>query len=105
MHGYTCNEGAILRRPAAMAEEIEAPGYQLCDFPGPASTSIDNPGVSAYISAPRVRRTHLAQVAELVDALVSGTSGAIRGGSSPLLGTNSSYARLFLTRRTVRPAG
>jgi hypothetical protein len=34
------------------------------------------------------RRTHLAQVAELVDALVSGTSGAIRGGSSPLLGTN-----------------
>src|SRR6267142_3374693 len=32
--------------------------------------------------------THLAQVAELVDALVSGTSGAIRGGSSPLLGTN-----------------
>ncbi len=30
---------------------------------------------------------HLAQVAELVDALVSGTSGAIRGGSSPLLGT------------------
>jgi hypothetical protein len=36
-----------------------------------------------------VRGTHLAQVAELVDALVSGTSGAIRGGSSPLLGTNS----------------
>jgi hypothetical protein len=31
--------------------------------------------------------THLAQVAELVDALVSGTSEAIRGGSSPLLGT------------------
>ncbi len=30
-----------------------------------------------------------AQVAELVDALVSGTSGASRGGSSPLLGTNT----------------
>src|SRR5690349_15398432 len=29
-----------------------------------------------------------AQVAELVDALVSGTSAARRGGSSPLLGTN-----------------
>ncbi len=29
----------------------------------------------------------VAQVAELVDALVSGTSGEIRGGSSPLLGT------------------
>ena len=29
-----------------------------------------------------------AQVAELVDALVSGISGAIRGGSSPLLGTS-----------------
>src|SRR5665213_1997085 len=37
----------------------------------------------------RARRIHLAQVAELVDALVSGTSGAIRGGSSPLLGTIS----------------
>jgi hypothetical protein len=29
-----------------------------------------------------------AQMAELVDALVSGTSGESRGGSSPLLGTN-----------------
>ena len=29
-----------------------------------------------------------AQVAELVDALVSGTSGESRGGSSPLLGTS-----------------
>ena len=48
---------------------------------------IDKLKVSAYISAPQCRRTHLAQVAELVDALVSGTSGAIRGGSSPLLGT------------------
>jgi hypothetical protein len=47
---------------------------------------IDKHQVSAYISAPRVA-AHLAQVAELVDALVSGTSGAIRGGSSPLLGT------------------
>jgi hypothetical protein len=30
-----------------------------------------------------------AQVAELVDALVSGTSGESRGGSSPLLGTTA----------------
>lgn len=29
-----------------------------------------------------------AQVAKLVDALVLGTSGAIHGGSSPLLGTH-----------------
>ena len=28
-------------------------------------------------------------MAELVDALVSGTSGESRGGSSPLLGTNA----------------
>src|SRR4051812_15277424 len=34
-----------------------------------------------------------AQVAELVDALVSGTSGESRGGSSPLLGTN--FQNLF----------
>ena len=40
--------------------------------------------------------THLAQVAELVDALVSGTSGAIRGGSSPLLGTIA-YISLFFS--------
>jgi hypothetical protein len=33
----------------------------------------------------------LAQVAELVDALVSGTSGATRGGSSPLLGTTAQH--------------
>src|ERR1700727_2532628 len=55
----------------------------------PAGPQIDKHQPSAYISAPRVRRTHLAQVAELVDALVSGTSGAIRGGSSPLLGTTA----------------
>lgn len=35
-----------------------------------------------------------AQVAELVDALVSGTSGESRGGSSPLLGTNASLSIL-----------
>jgi hypothetical protein len=35
---------------------------------------------------PLRERPH-AQVAELVDALVSGTSGESRGGSSPLLGT------------------
>jgi hypothetical protein len=34
-------------------------------------------------------------VAELVDALVSGTSGESRGGSSPLLGTKNSYNILF----------
>ena len=30
-------------------------------------------------------------MAELVDALVSGTSGATRGGSSPLLGTKQTF--------------
>src|ERR1700686_5519625 len=39
--------------------------------------------------------THLAQVAELVDALVSGTSGAIRGGSRTLLGTTASIPFFF----------
>jgi hypothetical protein len=33
-----------------------------------------------------------ALVAELVDALVSGTSGESRGGSSPLLGTKLLFA-------------
>ena len=53
---------------------------------------------SAPIGEPRRRfvdkgvarfvRDARAQVAELVDALVSGTSDASRGGSSPLLGTS-----------------
>ena len=42
----------------------------------------------------RLARRPTAQVAELVDALVSGTSGAIRGGSSPLLGTSTPCAPL-----------
>jgi hypothetical protein len=39
-------------------------------------------------SGPAVTSHVVAQMAELVDALVSGTSAARRGGSSPLLGTN-----------------
>ena len=38
---------------------------------------------------PRPYEARRAQVAELVDALVSGTSGASREGSSPFLGTIS----------------
>ena len=41
----------------------------------------------AFLAGVAPRSLPNAQVAELVDALVSGTSGAIRGGSSPLLGT------------------
>jgi hypothetical protein len=40
-----------------------------------------------------------AQVAELVDALVSGTSGESRGGSSPLLGTKLLFAFVFQTAK------
>ena len=43
---------------------------------------VDSPDALGYIAP-----TTLALVAELVDALVSGTSVARRGGSSPLLGT------------------
>jgi hypothetical protein len=43
---------------------------------------VDTPLRLGYIAP-----TTLALVAELVDALVSGTSVARRGGSSPLLGT------------------
>ncbi len=38
-----------------------------------------------------------AQVAELVDALVSGTSGESRGGSSPLLGTTVFFINIVAT--------
>jgi hypothetical protein len=49
-------------------------------------------------------RSGKAQVAELVDALVSGTSGESRGGSSPLLGTricDIAVRNLFLDDRSV----
>jgi hypothetical protein len=45
---------------------------------------VDSPICHGYIAA-----YDIAQMAELVDALVSGTSAARRGGSSPLLGTNT----------------
>ena len=45
-----------------------------------APASIDSEKAPPYLAL-------RAQVAELVDALVSGTSGESRGGSSPLLGT------------------
>src|SRR5277367_2701953 len=79
-----------LIRPFARSD-TPAASLACADCPPwtPPNPQIDKHQPSAYISAARVRRTHLAQVAELVDALVSGTSGAIRGGSSPLLGTNT----------------
>ena len=50
-------------------------------------------GPENFISASEIRCPNgtllsVAQVAELVDALVSGTSAERRGGSSPLLGPN-----------------
>ena len=40
-----------------------------------------------------------AEVAKLADALALGASGVIHGGSSPLLGTNITIARIYgLTR-------
>jgi hypothetical protein len=44
-------------------------------------------GRTLTTSEPHPYVSPVAQVAELVDALVSGTSGESRGGSSPLLGT------------------
>ncbi len=55
-----------------------------------ARAIIDSLQRPTYLSRPRclAARRAQAQVAELVDALASGASGATRGGSSPLLGTN-----------------
>src|ERR1700719_1375726 len=44
-----------------------------------------------------------AQVAELVDALVSGTSGASREGSSPFLGTNGTTISVVYTGLQLFP--
>jgi hypothetical protein len=46
-------------------------------------------GRALTATARALKASRVAQVAELVDALVSGTSGESRGGSSPLLGTNA----------------
>jgi hypothetical protein len=43
--------------------------------------------VDSALAAGYIAHHDIAQMAELVDALVSGTSAARRGGSSPLLGT------------------
>ena len=43
-----------------------------------------------------------AGVAKLVDALVLGTSGAIRGGSSPLLGTNGRFNKNFKVYSVIK---
>ncbi len=43
-----------------------------------------------------------AQMAELVDALLSGSSAARRGGSSPLLGTKPLFGAVFFTSKIAR---
>ena len=62
----------------------------LAMYSGPTAaidTSIDKAASAFYQSPQRIAFAAKAQVAELVDALVSGTSAVRRGGSSPLLGT------------------
>jgi hypothetical protein len=73
------------RVPDRRTEVAEAVAGKSCT--GAAGDRLTSPaGVRRFL---RLARRPPAQVAELVDALVSGTSGAIRGGSSPLLGTIS----------------
>ena len=57
---------------------------------------VDSPICHGYIAA-----YDIAQMAELVDALVSGTSAARRGGSSPLLGTNTLKAVQLIAARPL----
>src|SRR5271154_1001240 len=70
--------------------------HSAVPVPATASRSLTSPGAVRTFPRRKRRLTHLAQVAELVDALVSGTSGAIRGGSSPLLGTTPSRCAQLL---------
>jgi hypothetical protein len=73
--------GLLLQR------SVKRESYSRRTFVGHATNGVDIPGPSPQTAA-------WAQVAELVDALVSGTSGASRGGSSPLLGTKSQFANV-----------
>ena len=43
----------------------------------------------------RLAKGHLAQMAESVDALVSNTSGVIRAGSTPALGTQKNLQMVY----------
>src|SRR4029077_4626852 len=63
-----------------------------------ADFRVHSPSLTPRESVTKHRRPS-AQMAELVDALVSGTSAARRGGSSPLLGT------IFLKFQSWRACG
>src|ERR1700722_10899121 len=90
MHWQTSEMGGNSRPAAEAAEEIYTVRLSVLGLARPSRHQ--GSGLTSLRSVRTFLRlacggTHLAQVAELVDALVSGTSGAIRGGSSPLLGT------------------
>jgi hypothetical protein len=85
--------------PSQLIEAAEVCAGKSCA--GAASDRLTSPAwVRRFL---RLARRPPAQVAELVDALVSGTSGAIRGGSSPLLGTISRKRWENRQLRTVLP--
>src|SRR5205085_2217940 len=86
----TCPSVCLVRYPATPSVVATSMLCLLRFEPGhydpirkPISPRVDSLGGRSYTIAA------LAQMAELVDALVSGTSAARRGGSSPLLGTNA----------------
>ena len=70
-----------MKRPAGRAAVVENDG---------PPNSLRETGRALTDRLTRPYEPRRAQVAEVVDALVSGTSGASREGSSPFLGTNSS---------------
>ena len=63
------------------------------------------PQAAVTLPAALLKRTNVALVAELVDALVSGTSGESRGGSSPLLGTKHPLLTGLDDQKPARKAG
>src|SRR6185312_192441 len=86
---------------APQNRDPSAAGPSSADFvlvAGLASLARDTEDLTTQI--PRQYVCVVAQVAELVDALVSGTSAERRGGSSPLLGTRTFYP--YRTHRFVR---
>src|SRR5262249_10989887 len=83
------NQGVELRLRGHAAREYRM-AAALYRGPGaaPRPARRGRRALTSRNAAPYLSRR--AQVAELVDALVSGTSGESRGGSSPLLGTKIS---------------
>ncbi len=85
------------------AARISSSPQKSADFRGPRKGVARLSAFALRTEAARLIGKALAQMAESVDALVSNTSGAIRAGSTPALGTSRELRRSAFALRTEAP--